>query len=78
MKILLQFLLNDLNLTKELDDDVASFHWNWLYNTVMPEIGWGDLKHNLLLVGMRDVATPVHYDGMENLFAMVQNWQSML
>jgi hypoxia-inducible factor 1-alpha inhibitor (HIF hydroxylase) len=66
-----QFLLNDLNLTKELDDDVAAFHWNWLYNTILPQVKWGDLKHNLLLVGMHDVTTPVHYDGMENLFAMI-------
>ncbi|XP_062522171.1 hypoxia-inducible factor 1-alpha inhibitor-like [Corticium candelabrum] len=66
-----QFLLNDLNLTRNLDEDVASFNWNWLHDSLLHKVAWGELKHNLLLVGMPDVATPVHYDGMENLFAMI-------
>ncbi|XP_065829984.1 hypoxia-inducible factor 1-alpha inhibitor-like [Oscarella lobularis] len=66
-----QYLINELNLTESMDDDFNEFNWNWIHDTVLPATKWGQLKHNLLLVGMNDVSTPVHFDGMENLFSMI-------
>ena len=68
-----QYLINELNLTESMDDDFNEFNWNWIHDTVLPATKWGQLKHNLLLVGMNDVSTPVHFDGMENLFSMARD-----
>ena len=58
------------DFTETMQDHVFQFDYIWL-NNIARQAGWGEVDTNLLLVGMPDVVTPAHYDGMENLFAQV-------
>eukprot|EP00118_Oscarella_pearsei_P012927 m.98758 g.98758 ORF g.98758 m.98758 type:complete len:461 (+) comp37011_c0_seq5:43-1425(+) len=69
-----QHLLRELRSSEEMDDDRADINWDFIDN-VRVSSGWGPLRDNLLLVGMRDVTTPAHYNSMENLFTMVSGYK---
>ena len=70
-RVYFQHLLRELVLSAGLENDRGNFNWNFIDDLRLSS-GWGEWKDNLLLVGMRDVTTPAHYDSMENLFTMVR------
>ncbi|XP_062513508.1 hypoxia-inducible factor 1-alpha inhibitor-like [Corticium candelabrum] len=69
-KVYLQTALKLADLSDEMQDYLFQFNYLWL-NSLAHKLQWGDIDTNLLLVGMPEVVTPAHYDGMENLFTQV-------
>jgi len=56
---------------EELSEDFANWEWDFLHG-IIERCGWVNLTANLLLVGMKGVLTPLHFDEQENLFCQLK------
>ena len=54
-----------------MHDDVMSFNYTWLME-IVTRMDWKQEMSNLLLIGMKNVVTPAHYDLLENFYLQVQ------
>jgi len=50
--------------------EFSKWDWTWILHKTK-KFGWGLPDTNLLLIGMKGVKTPVHFDEQENLFCQV-------
>ncbi|EDO30429.1 predicted protein, partial [Nematostella vectensis] len=64
-------------MSASMEHDINSFDYPWLLNMVKRQ-GWGTEVVNLLLVGMRDVVTPTHYDILENFYVQVSGYKRVI
>ncbi|XP_065178252.1 hypoxia-inducible factor 1-alpha inhibitor-like [Sycon ciliatum] len=53
--------------------DYENFNWKWI-DRLKPD-HWGKLSTNLFILGMPNVVTPAHYDGLQNLFAQIHGFK---
>lgn len=65
----LLYLNNDVS--RQMHEDVMSFNYTWLMEMVT-RMDWRQEMSNLLLIGMKSVVTPAHYDLLENFYLQIQ------
>ena len=61
--------MDDIQQGPDIRADYERFNWKWL-DGIKPD-HWGALQQNLFILGMPNVVTPAHYDGLQNLFTQV-------
>jgi len=56
---------------EDLSKDFANWQWDFLHD-IITRCEWVNLTANLLLIGMKNVLTPLHFDEQENLFCQLK------